>query len=374
MALVFGIAVLIASLGPGFSAPPTEVDVRKKIEKVNTQLKASQAELDEANTQEQELANQLGVAESQLEDFSEKLREARTQMTDAVAQLELVNQKIRIAKSELVRSQFALERRLKDVEMQNETSYLGVLLQADSFSDFLNQTEYMQKILQADQSLIDRVKKQRDRLDIQQKAHQHAIERIAQVKDVYQDRVDQLDELHSKQASLLAKLQTHRKKLQAYVVELEHTSLEMETKLQKIIRERQHKEEALPTMGRFIYPVQGPITSPFGYRVHPITGVTKFHSGLDFGVDYGTRIRAADNGRVIYADWYGGYGNCVIIEHGNGISTLYGHCSELLTKEGAIVGQGTTIALVGSTGMSTGPHLHFEVRQDGTPIDPHSRL
>ena len=118
------------------------------------------------------------------------------------------------------------------------------------------------------------------------------------------------------------------------------------------------------------WPCNGPITSPFGYRVHPIFGTTIYHSGIDIGVDYGTPIHAADSGTVIYAGWIDGYGNTVIIDHGNNITTLYGHNSSLAVSDGQSVSKGTVIAYAGSTGNSTGPHCHFEVQVGGSAVDP----
>jgi murein DD-endopeptidase MepM/ murein hydrolase activator NlpD len=126
----------------------------------------------------------------------------------------------------------------------------------------------------------------------------------------------------------------------------------------------------VPGSGQFILPADGPMTSPFGWRVHPILGTSRFHNGLDFGAEYGSLIKAADNGVVIAAEWSGGYGNAVIIDHGNGITTLYGHTSQMYVTVGQAVQKGQPIAAVGSTGFSTGPHLHFEVRRQGEPIDP----
>lgn len=113
-----------------------------------------------------------------------------------------------------------------------------------------------------------------------------------------------------------------------------------------------------------------PITSPFGWRIHPITGEYKFHTGLDIGYDYGDNITAMLPGKVVYADWYGGYGNCVILEHSNGDHTLYAHCSSIYCSYGQEVEKGTIIAAVGSTGNSTGPHLHIEYWHNGQYADP----
>lgn len=122
--------------------------------------------------------------------------------------------------------------------------------------------------------------------------------------------------------------------------------------------------------GQFLRPVPGPITSYFGNRVHPIYGTVRFHAGIDFGAAYGTPIAAAGTGVVIAAGWQGGYGNAVVIDHGGGIATLYGHQSSLAVSTGQTVTAGQTVGYVGSTGASTGAHLHWEVRVNGSPVDP----
>lgn len=119
-----------------------------------------------------------------------------------------------------------------------------------------------------------------------------------------------------------------------------------------------------------IYPCQASITSPFGYRMHPVLGYAKFHSGIDLGAGYGQPVLATAAGRVTCADWLGGYGMAVTIDHGSGLSTLYGHNSQLHVSTGQYVKKGQIIASVGSTGMSTGPHCHYEVHKDGTQVDP----
>ena len=122
--------------------------------------------------------------------------------------------------------------------------------------------------------------------------------------------------------------------------------------------------------GRLGWPVSGPVTSPFGYRVHPIFGRKIFHSGIDIGVGTGTPVHAADSGVVVSAGWISGYGYAVIIDHGGGISTLYAHNSLVRVRVGQAVGKGQVIATSGATGNVTGPHVHFEVRKNGAPVNP----
>lgn len=123
-----------------------------------------------------------------------------------------------------------------------------------------------------------------------------------------------------------------------------------------------------------IWPLSGPITSEYGWRTHPIYGNARYHSGIDIGGDYGMNIYAADSGTVTYSGWISGYGNTVIIDHGNGVSTLYGHNQSLTVNVGQNISQGDVIAHCGSTGNSTGPHCHFEVRVNGEPTNPYDYL
>ncbi|HOM01473.1 MAG TPA: M23 family metallopeptidase [Acetivibrio sp.] len=153
--------------------------------------------------------------------------------------------------------------------------------------------------------------------------------------------LDKLEEINGDDTDILSDLSETQSKLKAYI-------------------------DSVPTL----WPASGSISSNFGSRSDPFNFSQKKHEGIDIAADYGTVIRASATGKVTLSDWYGNYGKCVIISHGNGLSTLYGHCQTLLVKEGQTVQKGDKIATVGSTGRSTGPHLHFEVRLNDVPIDP----
>ena len=129
-------------------------------------------------------------------------------------------------------------------------------------------------------------------------------------------------------------------------------------------------ERPAPSVGGLMMPANGPVTSYFGYRYHPILHFTRFHAGVDIGAGWGSPIVAAADGQVIGAGWSGGFGREVQIAHGSGIVSLYGHMSEIVAQPGSFVHAGQLIGYVGSSGLSTGPHLHFEVRQGGQPVNP----
>lgn len=365
-------ALLLCLLAlPLAAQPPDSYTLRKELMGVRKKLKISQKQLAEANKQEQELAGELGITESLVEEFSERLREVRTELALAKSRHEILRQQVQESREKLKRKRRALGYRLREMEFEGNATYLQVLLHAKSYTQFMTTSEYLQCVVDSQKKLISAVKHEQEIFEHRRDAAQRTLNEIRGLEQDFRSKVSDLGKIQDKQAELLARLQTHRKRLQNYVTGLEHISAEMEAKLQATIKTRGAAlGPIIPGTGRFIWPVSGPITSPFGYRTHPVTGTTRFHSGFDIAVDQGTPIRCADNGVVIMADWYGGYGNCVIVQHDNNLSTLYGHQSRILVKQGDTLMQGQVLGEVGSTGMSTGPHLHFEVRQNGTPVDP----
>jgi murein DD-endopeptidase MepM/ murein hydrolase activator NlpD len=178
------------------------------------------------------------------------------------------------------------------------------------------------------------------------------------------------------------------------VTELEEISASDESALEGLIQQKQREEAARREAARRAallsggapppelgggpgavgWPVSGPITSPFGMRFDPVQHHYQLHSGIDVAAPQGVTISAASEGKIIFAGWYGGYGNAIIIDHGGGISTLYGHCSQIFVGVGQEVQRGQAIGAVGMTGDATGPHVHFEVRVNGKPVDPMSYL
>ncbi len=140
--------------------------------------------------------------------------------------------------------------------------------------------------------------------------------------------------------------------------------------MELLIQRSMQKNRVFLGTGRFIAPVSGWVSSPYGWRTHPIFKRRIFHTGIDIASGYGVPIRAADSGEVIFRGWWGGYGNAIIIDHGTSISTVYAHLSRIVVNKNIKVSKGTIIGYVGSTGFSTGPHLHFEVRVKGKPVNP----
>jgi murein DD-endopeptidase MepM/ murein hydrolase activator NlpD len=191
---------------------------------------------------------------------------------------------------------------------------------------------------------------------------------LTSYKKEQQHKVSSLQTAMKNKQKIAQQLESNEDLYEQSIDDLLKTSAEIESQLQKIQKNSTVKYVA----GGFTWPTPGyyRINSPFGYRIHPIFHTRKLHTGLDIGASYGTAIRATHSGVVAMAGWYGGYGKAVIIDHGNGMASLYGHCSSLNVVVNQKVSAGDIIAYVGSTGNSTGPHLHFEIRQNGTPVNP----
>jgi murein DD-endopeptidase MepM/ murein hydrolase activator NlpD len=275
-----------------------------------------------------------------------------------------------------------LRRRLVGIYEYGEPSYLSVLLEARSFSEFVESWDDLQLLIRADQRVV------RERQEAEE--HVAAVQRGLEATQLAlqdeqnrqtQDR-DQLSALASERRNYLGLARNDRNRVAA---QMEDLSAQQERVIEEIARaqaaidaERLRAQGIAGPLansnGYFTWPVTGVITSPFGWRENPFGGGPEFHQGLDIAAPSGTPVKAAAGGTVIMAQWYGGYGNYILIDNGNGFSTGYAHLSAMYVSKGQYVTRGQPIGAVGSTGYSTGPHLHFEVRIDGKPVDPAPRL
>lgn len=286
----------------------------------------------------------------------------------------------------------ALRRRLVDAYEHGNLGYINVLLASASFTDFVERWEDIRLLIASNEHVVRerraaerRVAGARATLETQQVALQSATDRQAQARA-------QLAALAAEKRNLVAVADVQEHHVATQVAQLEEISAQEEAQVTALIRERQQEEEARRAAQRraallsghelppgfdqapraLAWPASGPISSPFGFRPDPFTGAIHHHDGIDIAAAMGATVTAAAAGRIIVVQlgYGGGYGNHIVIDHGGGIATLYGHLSQVFVAEGQEVQQGQAIGAVGSTGESTGPHLHFEVRLNGTPVDP----
>jgi murein DD-endopeptidase MepM/ murein hydrolase activator NlpD len=337
-----------------------EASVRAKLASVSNQIRVLTVQVGDVSAR-------LGPLERDL-----ALRQERLRRLDRLFELE--TKRLRLLRHQHAVAVRRLGHRLVGLYEQPDTDTLSLLLSSQSVSELLDTTDYLQRIANEDHRIADavtaaKVRVQRQRAETRATRRRHRRElrvialRLAQARDLR-------DRLAANRAALAGARAEHEATLTSLTREERDELAEMEAlqaasaALAAKIQAAQLSGSGAVSSAGLIWPVNGPVTSPFGMRWG------RMHDGIDIGVPSGTPIHAAAAGTVIYAGWMEGYGNLVVLDHGNGLSTAYAHQSSIAVGYGQAVTQGQVIGYVGSTGHSTGPHLHFEVRVNGSPVDP----
>jgi murein DD-endopeptidase MepM/ murein hydrolase activator NlpD len=315
---------------------------------------------------------------SQLEDnydhVVDKLHTVQNKYNNTRQQLWELQSNLGILEQNLHERKGLLNRRLVATYKYGPQSYLEILFSGQSYGDLISRFRTITYIIKYDIKLINEVEATKVRVGVK---HKEVQEKNKQVESELKNVVSIKDEVSQEQQKVtlkvkqtkeeLAKIQHDRAVLEKAEAELEQTSREIEEEIKRT--QKISPRDALGT-GKMIWPVRGRLSSGFGWRYHPVLKTKKFHNGQDIAVGSGTPVHATDDGIVLVSGWQGGYGNFIAIDHGKGISTCYGHNSRLLVSAGSRVTKGQVIAYSGSTGLSTGPHVHFEVRINGVPVNP----
>ena len=340
-------------------------EVDKKLNETNEKLEYVKEELSSTMLKVQETEDKVLEYQKQVNELGVQIQELQTSIDEASKNLEIASQDYN-AKSDM------LAERLVAMYEAGDTSYLDVLLKSSSLTDFLSRYYAIEELTKYDSELIERVKNEKNNIEQTRQKLENEQAEIRIIKAKNEQATIVLNNMKTLQQSYMDKLSEGEKKLQEQITEYKKEQEEIQAKILEatnvIVPNIQY------TGGEMLWPVAASgtvITSNFGIREHPIQGIVKQHTGLDIGgAETGTPIVAAADGIVTYAGWLGGYGNCVMISHGNGVVTLYGHGNKVLTTVGKEVKQGETIMELGSTGNSTGPHCHFEVRVNGSYTNP----
>lgn len=352
-----------------------EVDQKQReLENVQQQMEMQQNKAARAQQQVDSVSDRLRTIQGSLETAASEYNTILTKLDATEKQIEVNTAILAKVEKNLAERSLVLNKRMRDIYKNGQVNYLDVLFGANDFADFTTRAELLKRVVNLDIALVTQVKAERE-LVMQKRAElEHDKAMIVELKEQAAAKKVQMERSKKEQEQVLESAVNERDTAEQAYREL----LDMSSQIEQMIRQIQSSSSGMAGAaggsGALMWPASGPITSPFGWRTHPIFGTQRYHSGIDIGADYGDAVAAADNGVVVSSGWMGGYGNAVIIDHGGGISTLYAHNSELLVEEGARVRKGQIISRVGSTGYSTGPHLHFEVRENGSPVNPVSYL
>ncbi|HEY9646051.1 MAG TPA: peptidoglycan DD-metalloendopeptidase family protein [Chroococcidiopsis sp.] len=351
-------------------ASPSVNDLRQQQRRIEQQK-------NQIDQQQRQLQNLEEAARQRLDGLQDHIEVTSDRIAENERQLAIANQRLKDLESDLAKAeqtfqqrQFATVARLRFLQRQQGGEGWAVLLQSKSLNEFLDRRRQLKLVYHADRDILAGLKTQADDLEKRRRNVQGQKNEIALLTQQLQAEKAQYQAQATTQSGLINRLRENRQALEAAENQLEQDSSNLSRLIQQRLAAQDRNSVVVNGTGQFSFPSSGRITSRFGYRIHPILGYRRFHAGVDFGASHGSTIRAADSGTVIFAGWYGGYGRAVVISHGGGVTTLYAHTSQIFVSEGETVQRGQAIAAVGATGLATGPHLHFEVRVNGNPVDP----
>lgn len=343
-------------------------DIVRRQNTIAAKQKEAQGKLNNLTYTADKINAQLKELQVQINTANKALSEKQAEYSRAEAQIKTVRKEIEKKQKELDARREVLGLRIKGIYEDGEMSYLGLLFQSTDLGDFISRIEYLSTLIANDQKLLDDINTQQEEM-VKKKEELETI-RDRSAKLLAEAKAAET-ELEAKKQQQKTTLEQNKKSQQAIIDENEKLEAESNA-LREKIRQLQagRKGGTVGTVSNWPLPGYYEVSSSYGWRTHPITGRRTMHSGIDIPAPTGTAIHSVGAGDVIFAGWYGGYGNAIVIDHGGGTSTLYGHLSRLAVSEGRKVSQGQIIGYVGSTGFSTGPHLHFEVRINGNTSDP----
>ena len=362
----------------GQTANEKLAETREKIKELDQQLETARANKQNVMEQKYILDQRNNALMEEIELIGVQISETTARIQENEAQEE---------------SQYELFcRQVREEEERGTISYWSVLFKATGFADLLSRLDFVNEVMDYDQTVISDLRTIRAKLAEDRAALEQQQEEMNAAQAELEEQIAAADDLIAQYAKEEGALQAMHDEKEADAARLEQEIREEEERRRKEEEERRRKEEEerlrqqqqqqeqeqqqpeTPTVTEsdYAWPTNNTriITSPFGNRPAPGGIYSTNHKGVDIGASYGTNVLASKSGTVLISRWYGGYGYCVVIQHGYGNLTLYGHMSRLLVSEGQSVSQGQVIGLVGSTGNSTGPHIHFEIHENGVRVNP----
>ncbi|MDD4565311.1 MAG: peptidoglycan DD-metalloendopeptidase family protein [Eubacteriales bacterium] len=362
-ALVFVLCASVITLGA------TYADEQQQLNKIHSQIDKSKSQLNEGKKKEKQLGDQIKNLEVQINETENEIASIKGDINKTEQNIAVVKANLAVAEQEMKVQNENLKKRLRVMYKNGDIGLVQILLGSESITDFMSNMDMIQKIYDHDVEVLKVLEEQCEKIELQKKELE-ALQAKLQAE-------------RQKEAERQASLQANRGQVASLKTEVAKSNAEIEAQLDALNAEADRLVEEIRRLqgdseyqgGKFAWPGESThVTSEFGMRLHPILKVNKLHTGIDFRAALGSKVMAANGGTVIKAGWNNSYGNVVMIDHGGQIVTLYAHNSKLMVKTGDVVSRGQTIALAGSTGSSTGPHIHFEVRVNGQYQNPRNWL
>jgi len=374
------VSLIIALTGLTYFACPQQLfsqSIEDELSEVKEEREQTKKKIEEAKANEKRYTNEVSQVENQLlgalselSDLNDRLADAKSKVDQATVEIVLREEDIKVIEGELDQNLQILSDRVVYTYKKGANNILELLLDVSTFVEFNSNLKLVNIFTQQGNDNVQQIKEKRDavlsmkkviiELMEMQKDHQ---EEIAGLVSQAENKTEEIEDLYGEKKYLLSKTKADK----AALIKMEEELAEKEEELKRILESYRY---GIPPSGKLVWPAAGPFISGFGYRIHPILGTRRLHAGIDIGAPYGTAVKAAAGGEVIQAGYFGGYGYSIMIYHGGGYATWYAHLSSINVSIGQMVERSSVIGRVGSTGWSTGPHLHFEIRINGVPQNP----
>ncbi len=353
------------------------LSMEEELAKLQKEREQTQKKIQETKKQEQSYLAEVKSVEvtllaslSELDGLNDKMAETKSEVDKGTIELVLKEQELMKIEEELNEKGVILNKRIASIYKNRATNILEILLKAEDFIEFISRLKLMNLLASQDAVILKEIRDKKTAnlnikkgiLDLRER-QKSKNEEIGKLLSDAETKQREVESIYEEKSNLLSKTRADKNALIAIDKEFEIQEAEVKRILES------YKYGNAPG-DKFMWPVAGFLKSNFGMRYHPILGYKRMHAGIDLVAPSGTLVKAADGGEIIKAGYDGGYGNSVMVYHGGGFATWYAHLSRILVSPGQRVERGQVIGLVGSTGLSTGPHLHFEVRINGAAQNP----
>jgi murein DD-endopeptidase MepM/ murein hydrolase activator NlpD len=361
-------------------------DAQKQLNNIKGSINDKKDELNSINKEKASTEKVLKDIEEKMKASSAVLSDLNRKLSDLGAQVSNLEKQIGINETSLNEQNELFKKRIRAIYISGNQGYLDLLLSSNSFAEFLGRVDSVKKVMEYDKNLIASIETQKKALEFQKSDVERKKKETTALKQQADGKLKELQVSSSEKKTVMADLEKDKVAYEKAIKEEEDQSKAIAAMISQIQKRREEEKKQQQQNGGSnnvvtgnnsklgkLYCVTGKpatVTSPYGWRVHPVLGTKRFHAGMDLGVGIGTSIYALADGEVIYSGWMSGYGNVIMVDHGSLVS-LYAHNSSLVGQVGQKVKGGQLISYSGNTGLSSGPHLHFEMRKDnGETIDP----
>lgn len=353
------------------SAAPTQSQVDAVTQKKNEQ----QQKINETKKKQQGFLDEKSAIEKKIESAQSEIDAIQKDIDDASLRIAQKEEELALAEEKAENQYETMKIRLRTMYEDNSSSYIALLFSGENFSDIFSYAELIKQLLNYDNNMYDNLMETKNNIEDSKIAIELEKEKYEQSQSAIISKRDDLKGLESDLNKTISKLNNDIETYKKAYAEFERQEAALKAEIAATLK-KSGSGGASYSGGKLAWPAPGytTITSPYGYRIHPTLKVYKLHTGVDFAAPMNATVVAAEDGLVVTAQYNSAYGNYIVINHGNGLSTLYAHNTTLLVSAGQQVSRGQTIAKVGSTGFSTGPHCHFEVLLNGSCTDPMAYL